>query len=278
MSRWFAWLSRADRSAAERMGNLVADADLHFYFDPVCQFAWMTSKWVRQVMAQRDYRVEWRLISLRLVNDHIDYEAHFPPEYEAAHNAGLRMLRVAARARAEHGPEAVDRLQIAFGTHIFERPPWRDTAERTETVGHRGQVSAILAQAQLPATLLDALDDTSWDDEIRAETITARALTGDDVGTPILHVDPPGGIAFFGPVISRLPTPEQAVELWDNVLGLARFPGFAELKRSLRERPQLEVFGLSTAEVGKVEDWHGGSRRKKQDRGKPAPTARTVDA
>src|SRR6202012_4925995 len=86
----------ANRSAAEPMGSLVADADLHFYFDPVCQFAWMTSKWVRQVMAQRDYRVEWRLISLRLVNDHIDYAAHFPPEYEAAHNAGLRMLRVAA--------------------------------------------------------------------------------------------------------------------------------------------------------------------------------------
>jgi hypothetical protein len=112
------------------------------------------------------------------------------------------------------------------------------------------------------------LDDTSWDAEIRAETMAARAMTGEDVGTPILHVDPPGGVAFFGPVISRLPTPEQAVELWDHVLGLARFGGFAELKRSLRERPQLQVFGLTTADIGKVEDWHGGSRRRKQDRGR----------
>jgi hypothetical protein len=248
----------------------VADADLHFYFDPVCQFAWMTSKWVRQVMAAREYTVEWRLISLRLVNDHIDYAAHFPPEYEAGHNAGLRMLRVAARARAEYGTEAVDRLQVAFGTHVFDRPPWRDMAERTATVGHRPQVTAALEQAQLPAELIDALDDSSWDAEIRAETIAARKLTGDDVGTPILHVDPPHGVAFFGPVISRLPDPEQAVELWDNVLGLARFPGFAELKRSLRERPQLQVFGLSTADVGKTEDWHGGSRRHTRDRGRPS--------
>jgi hypothetical protein len=237
----------------------------------------MTSKWVRQVMAQRDYRVEWRLISLRLVNEHLDYAAHFPPEYEAGHDAGLRMLRVAARARAEHGPEAVDRLQIAFGSRIFDRPAWRDSAERTATVGHRPQVAAILEQAELPAELVEALDDTAWDAEIRAETLAARALTGDDVGTPILHVDPPGGIAFFGPVISRLPSPEQAGQLWDNVLGLARFPGFAELKRSLRERPQLQVFGLSAADVGKVEDWHGGSRRRKEDRGKPEPAQETVD-
>jgi hypothetical protein len=101
----------------------VAESDLHFYFDPVCQFAWMTSKWVRQVSAARDYRVQWRLISLRLINEHVDYEAHFPPEYEASHNAGLRMLRVAARARAEHGPAAVDRLQAAYGVDISTGRP-----------------------------------------------------------------------------------------------------------------------------------------------------------
>jgi hypothetical protein len=110
---------------------------------------------------------------------------------------------------------------------------------------------------------VDTLDDASWDAEILAETVAARALTGKDVGTPILHVDPPGGVAFFGPVISRLPSPEQAVELWDHVLGLARFPGFSELKRSLRERPQLPVFGITTADVGIQEDWHQGSRRQK---------------
>ncbi len=255
----------------------MSEPDLHFYFDPVCQFAWMTSKWVRQVCALRDYTVEWRLISLRIVNDHIDYDAHFPPEYEAGHNAGLRMLRVAAAARAAHGPQAVDALQAEFGKHVFDRPPWRDMAERTATVGSPAEVAKALANAGLPPGLVDALHDASWDDEIRAETTAARTLTGKDVGTPILHVDPPGGVAFFGPVISRLPSPEQAVELWDHVLGLARFPGFAELKRSLRERPQLEVFGISTADVGVQEDWHGGSRRQNHERGKAA-TAPAGDA
>ena len=99
--------------------------------------------------------------------------------------------------------------------------------------------------------------------------VHALSLTGTDVGTPILHVDPPHGVAFFGPVISRLPSPDQAVELWDHVLGLARFGGFAELKRSLREGLQLEAFGVSTTEVGKVEDWHGGSRRLAHERGAP---------
>jgi len=237
-------------------------SDLRFWFDPVCQFAWMTSKWVRMVSAQGQYRVEWRLISLRLINADLDYDSRFPPEYEASHNAGLRMLRVAARTRAEHGPDALDRLQAALGRHIFDRPPWSDMAERTATVGHPPHVIAVLADAELPAELVSALYDESWDAEIARETQEALALTGRDVGTPILHVDPPDGVAFFGPVISRLPSPEQAVELWDHVLGLARFAGFAELKRSLRERPQLQVFGGSESSIGTVEDWFAGSRRR----------------
>jgi hypothetical protein len=109
--------------------------------------------------------------------------------------------------------------------------------------------------------LADALDDASLDHEIRAETEEALALTGRDVGTPILHFQPPGGTAFFGPVISRLPSDDDAGALWDHVIGLASFPGFAELKRSLRERPQLASFGVDTQAAGKEEDWHGGSRR-----------------
>ena len=92
----------------------------------------------------------------------------------------------------------------------------------------------------------------------------ALALTGRDVGTPILHFEPPNGVAFFGPVISRLPDEQQAGELWDHVVGLARFPGFAELKRSLRELPQLRALGVEESEVGVQEDWHGGSRRQKR--------------
>jgi 2-hydroxychromene-2-carboxylate isomerase len=79
-------------------------ADINFYFDPLCPFAWMTSKWVRQVTAQRDYTVDWRFISLRMINADVDYDSRFPAGYQAGHTAGLRLLRVAARTRAEYGP------------------------------------------------------------------------------------------------------------------------------------------------------------------------------
>lgn len=239
------------------------DADLHFYFDPVCPFAWMTSKWVRTVAAQRDYTVDWRFISLRILNAHIDYTSHFPPEYEAGHTAGLRLLRVAARTRAEHGRAAVGPLYEAIGGRLFDTSRAVDPLSGADQ-GTRRVVEPLLETAGLPSALADALDDESWDDEIRAETEEALALTGRDVGTPILHFQPPDGVAFFGPVISRLPSAEDAGALWDHVVGLASFPGFAELKRSLRERPQLASFGVDPDEAGKQEDWHGGSRRTKK--------------
>ena len=98
-----------------------------------------------------------------------------------------------------------------------------------------------------------ALDDTRWDDEIRIEGDEALTLTGRDVGTPIIQFSPPEGTAFFGPVISRLPGPDDAVRLWDHVTALAAFPGFAELKRSLRERPQLRSFGADPVHDGSRE-------------------------
>ena len=240
----------------------MASPDLRFWFDPVCPFAWMTSKWVRMVAAQRAYDVEWRLISLRLLNAHVDYDSHFPPEYEAGHTAGLRLLRVCAQTRADHGPDAVGRLYAALGTQVFEVEP--GSGDVPARLAGGTLLEPALAQAGLPSSLVAALDDDGWDVELRAETDEALALTGKDVGTPVLHVEPPEGLAFFGPVISRLPSEEQAVELWDHVIALARFPGFAELKRSLRERPQLPAFGVTADEVGLQEDWHGGSRRQKR--------------
>ncbi len=237
--------------------------DLRFWFDPVCPFAWMTSKWVRMVAAQRDYHVEWRFISLRLINSDIDYDKHFPAGYDAGHTAGLRLLRVAACARAGHGPAAVGALYEAFGEQVFEvGPEAAPVPERIEPL-----VEAALSAAGLPSILGTALEDTSWDAQIQGETDEALALTGKDVGTPILHFQPPTGVAFFGPVISRLPSDAEALELWDHVIGLAGFPGFAELKRSLRERPQLPAFGIPADTAGVTEDWHGGSRRTKEQRG-----------
>ncbi len=236
-----------------------ATPDVRFWFDPVCPFAWMTSKWVRTVQAQRDYHVEWRFISLRLLNSHIDYDSHFPPEYEVSHTAGLKLLRVFAHVRDGHGDAAVEALYPAVSSRIFDVPPGSYDASDLHPL-----VEAALAECGLPTELADRLDDASRDAQIQAETDEALALTGKDVGTPILHIAPPEGAAFFGPVISRLPSDEQAGELWDHVIGLATFPGFAELKRSLRELPQLQALGVDPEEVGKQEDWHGGSRRQKK--------------
>jgi hypothetical protein len=237
--------------------------DLHFYFDPVCPFAWLTSKWVRMVAGQRDYRVDWRFISLRILNAHIDYAAHFPPNYEEGHTAGLRLLRVAARTRAEHGRDAVGPLYEAIGGRLFDTSRDVDPLSASDQ-GARRMLEPLLRDAGLPTELAGAFDDASLDEKIRAETEEALALTGRDVGTPILHFQPPAGTAFFGPVISRLPGPDDAGELWDHVIALAGFPGFAEIKRSLRERPQLASFDIDTESVGIEEDWHGGSRRTKR--------------
>jgi hypothetical protein len=237
----------------------MTDTDIHFYFDPVCPFAWMTSKWVRLVADQRSYAVDWRFISLRLINSGVDYGSHFPAGYAEGHTSGLRLLRVAARARAEHGRAFVGPFYESVSSEIFDAP---GAAELTPaTRGSRAFVEPLLARAGLPVGLADALDDTRWDAEIRAEGEKALSLTGRDVGTPIIHFSPPDGTAFFGPVISRLPDPESAVRLWDHVTALAGFPGFAELKRSLCERPQLRSFGEQADTAGVEEDWHAGRRK-----------------
>jgi 2-hydroxychromene-2-carboxylate isomerase len=231
---------------------------LHFYFDPICPFAWMTSKWVRMVAEQRDYTVDWRFISLRIVNAGVDYDSQFPPEYAEMHRAGLRLLRVAAAIRAAHGRPAVGDFYRAVGTVLWDSGrTFRNPAD-TEIV------VPVLESLKLPPALVSAMDDETWDATISEETSEALTLTGKDVGTPILHFEPPAGVAFFGPVISRLPSPEHAAVLWDHVIGLARFPGFAELKRSLRELPQLRALGVEPDQVGVQEDWHGGSRRLKK--------------
>jgi hypothetical protein len=168
-------------------------------------------------------------------------------------------------ARAEHGPEVVGRLSEALGRRIFETSPLDEqVVDGVDVRGTAEFVGPVLDEVGLPRDLVRRLDDESLDTDIRSETEEALALTGRDVGTPIIHYEPPNGVAFFGPVISRLPSEEDAVRLWDHVVGLAGFPGFAELKRSLREPPQLRGLGLQEDQVGSEEDWHAGSRRTKQ--------------
>jgi 2-hydroxychromene-2-carboxylate isomerase len=100
--------------------DAMNDADIIFYSDPPCPFAWMTSNWVRQVAAQRDSTVDWRFISLRMINAGVEYDSRFPAGGAAGHTAGPRLLRVAARTRAEHGREAVGPVHDAIGTQAVD--------------------------------------------------------------------------------------------------------------------------------------------------------------
>ena len=213
-------------------------ADIEFYFDPVCPYAWLTSRWIHEVAEQRDYTVEWRFISLRILNLDNDYDSR-------GHEAGMRLLRVAARIRSEHGVEAVGPYYTAVTSRIFDLPREKGEQPAIALATPEG-LEPVLAELNLPAILAEALDDESWDQVLKNETAHALSLTGDGVGTPIILFDPPDGVAFFGPVISSVPAPERAVELWDHVIGLTRFPAFAELKRSLRQKPQLAAFGVSS--------------------------------
>lgn len=231
--------------------------DIEFFWDPVCPFAWITSRWVNQVAKQTGYRVDWRFISLRLLNKDKDYATEFPPEYEHGHTAGLRMLRVAAAIRAELGRAPLGALVTAYGQSYWDQSQDDFDVTSLSTTEHAIEV---LTAAGIDTRFATALDDTSWDDELDAETELALSRAGRDVGTPIITFRPPDGVSFFGPVISRLPSDDEAVELWNAVTTLSAFPGFAEMKRSMREVPQLRVIGGIT-DAPSQEDWQGGYRR-----------------
>ena len=170
---------------------MTASTDVQLWFDPVCPFCWLTSKWLRVVADERDLAIRWRFISLRIVNEDVDYDEHFPADYEEGHTAGLRLLRVAARTRDEHGEEAVDRLQWALGSAIWDV----DELDRS-LLGRPAHTADVLADADLPTDLVGALEDHTLDAVLRAETEEALSLTGEDVGTPILRIgDSPGFVA-----------------------------------------------------------------------------------
>ena len=231
--------------------------DIEFFWDPVCPFAWITSRWIAKVEAQTDYKVDWRFISLRILNKDKDYATEFPPDYEHGHTAGLRMLRVAAAIRNELGREPMGALVDAYGHSYWDKAKGSGMRAHLSTTAH---TEGVLTAAGLPTSYAEALDDTSWDELLEAETELALSRTGRDVGTPIISFQPPEGLSFFGPVISRVPSDEEALPLWNAVTTLAAFPGFAEMKRSMREVPQLNVLGGTSAEPAQ-EDWQGGHRR-----------------
>tara|TARA_S200000501_G_scaffold120662_1_gene113478 strand:+ start:236 stop:1012 length:777 start_codon:yes stop_codon:yes gene_type:complete len=240
----------------------ISGCDIEFFWDPVCPFACITSRWVEDVAAQTGLLVDWRFISLRLLNKDKDYATEFAPEYEQGHTADLRFLRVAA-IRADLGRAPMGSLVRAFGESYSDL-----TRDEARGVGIREHLStdaharAVLASAGVDPDYASALDDPSWDQELNAETELALSRTGRNVGTPIITFHRPDApsVSFLGPVISRVPARAESVALWDAVTTLASFPGFAEIKRSMREVPQLPMLGGLSAEPAE-EDWTGGHCR-----------------
>jgi hypothetical protein len=212
-------------------------ADLEFFFDPVCPWAWITSRWVSNVQKQRDYRVNWRFISLYFLND-TTVADWYDADYRAGHMAGLRALRVADAVRLAGDNDAVGRLYTGLGQVIHVEQFGRAEL-RTRTAD---AISVALAAAGLPAALVGEADNDAHDAYIRSETELALSRAGKDVGTPILTFKPgqDNEGSFFGPVISRAPHGEAAVDLWNAIELVATTSGLAELKRSIRARPQFD--------------------------------------
>ena len=212
-------------------------ADLDFFFDPVCPWAWITSRWVSEVQQLRSYDVQWKFISLKFLNeDKMDY-SKMPDGYKDVHAAGTNGLRVAARARAEQGNEACGAVYTALGTSLHKNQ------EREKFVADPvAHIASLLTAAGLPAVWAESALDDSFDALIRTETELALERTGKDVGTPILTFHPGGAkeASFFGPVISTIPRGEEAMKLWDAIETIATSSVMAELKRSLRARPSFD--------------------------------------
>lgn len=191
-----------------------------FWFDPICPWAWMTSRWMTEVERVRGVDVRWNVMSLSVLNEGRD----LPDDYAELMQRGWGPVRVITAARELHGEEYVKALYDAMGGLIH---PGGDK-------DFPAVVDKALAEVGLPADLARYADSDEFDRQLRASHERGISLVGQDVGTPIVAV---GGIAFFGPVVTPAPKGEAAGRLWDGVLAVASTPGFYELKRTRDQGP-----------------------------------------
>ncbi len=201
----------------------AATTGVEFWFDPICPWAWMTSRWVLEVERVRPISVEFKVMSLSVLNEGRD----LPEQYVALMAKGWGPVRVVVAAQELHGaerPGLVRDLYTALGTRIH--PGGEDYA---------AAVAGALEEVGLPADLARYAGSDEYDAQLRASHESGTSRVGEDVGTPVIAVaaaDGTQGPAFFGPVISPAPKGEEAGQLWDGVVAVARVPGFYELKRS----------------------------------------------
>lgn len=214
------------------MPDTTAKTPVDFWFDPLCPWAWMTSRWVLEVEKVRDIEVRWHVFSLCVLNE--DRLDELPAEYAENMRPGGKSWgpsRVVTAAWQLHGEEVVGKLYTALGTRFHN-----------EGLGvNRESIAAALADAGLPADLIDYADKDTYDPQMRASHKEGIDKVGQDVGTPIVAVPGPDGdeVAFFGPVVTPAPQGELAGRLWDGTLAVASVPGFYEIKRTRTKGPDF---------------------------------------
>jgi 2-hydroxychromene-2-carboxylate isomerase len=193
-----------------------------FWFDPICPWAWIASRWIHEVEKVRPVKPYWHVMSLSVLNEDKD---DLPARYRELLDSGWGPVRVCIAAEQEHGPQVLGSLYTALGTRFHNNQESHDD---------KSVLEAALAEAGLPPGLADAAGSTEFDEALRASHKDGIDRVGFDVGTPIISVN---GTSIFGPVLSPIPRGEAAAKLWDGVLLIAGTDGFFELKRSRDRDP-----------------------------------------